>query len=157
MKKSILVVLAVLMTFTACAQGRSDKTASTTQDEETKMEQKLYITVNGKTVAATLVDNSSTQALLEKLKSGSITYEAHDYGSFEKVGNLPWSLPRNDEDITTTYGDLILYLGKSFVIYYDTNSWDFTRLGKIDGMSQKEIKEFVNAGKGNVKVTLSLE
>ena len=157
MKKSILTILAVFMIFTACAQGSADKSSTSSYDGETKMTQKLYITVNGEKISATLVDNSSTQALVEKLKSGSITYEAHDYGNFEKVGNLPWSLPTNDTDISTDYGDLILYLGKSFVIYYDKNEWDFTRLGKVDNLSQSELKTFLNAGNGNVSVTLSLE
>lgn len=70
---------------------------------------------------------------------------------------MPWSLPRNDENITTVPGDLILYLGKNFVIYCDTNQWDFTRIGRVDGKSQAELKTFLNAGKGNVKITLSLE
>lgn len=32
----------------------------------------------------------------------------HDYGNFEKVGDLPWELPTNDEEITTKPGDIIL-------------------------------------------------
>ncbi|MBO4601744.1 MAG: hypothetical protein J5651_01115, partial [Salinivirgaceae bacterium] len=84
------------------------------------MTEKLYITVNGTTFTATLVDNSSAQALVDALKKAPITYEAHDYGNFEKVGELGITLPRNDENITTEPGDLILYLGTRFVIYYDT-------------------------------------
>lgn len=78
-----------------------------------------------------------------------------DYGNMEKVGDLPQSLPRNDEQISTVPGDLILYLGRSFVIYYDTNSWNFTRLGKIDGItSGTELKSIL--GNGDVDVILSL-
>ncbi|MBQ0071299.1 MAG: hypothetical protein KBS81_05500 [Spirochaetales bacterium] len=121
------------------------------------MEQKLYLTIGDVKVSATLVDNSSTRALLEKLASGPVTYEAHDYGAFEKVGDLPWSLPRNDQEIDTVPGDLILYLGRSLCIYYGNNQWDFTRMGTLDHMTQALVKDFVLAGKGNVKVTLSLE
>ncbi len=64
----------------------------------------------------------------------------HDYGNFEKVGPLGTDLPRNDEQITTEPGDLILYQGNSFVIYYDTNSWNFTRIGKINNATQAGIK-----------------
>jgi len=46
----------------------------------------MNITVNGKTLSATMVDNSSTEALKALLLEGSITYVAHDYGNFEKVG-----------------------------------------------------------------------
>ena len=78
-----------------------------------------------------LSDNSSAEALVQKLKEGPVTLLMHDYGSFEKVGELPFSLPRNDEQITTEPGDVILYQGNQITFYYDTNSWSFTRLGKI--------------------------
>ena len=116
----------------------------------------MNITINGTTKVCTLVDNSSTKALLEQLKKGNITYEAHDYGNFEKVGNIGYSFPQNNEDITTQPGDVILYQGTSICLYYDENNWDFTRIGKIEGITQSEMKTFVNAGGGDVRVTLSL-
>lgn len=115
----------------------------------------LYITANSTTMAATLVDNSSTAALKELLADAPLTIEMRDYGNFEKVGSLGHTLPRNDEDISTTAGDLILYLGSNFVIYYDHNQWDFTRLGKIDGNPTREYLLSV-LGSGSVNVTLSL-
>ena len=104
---------------------------------------------------ATLTDNSSAAALVDLLRQGDVTIDMHDYGSFEKVGELPVTLPTNDEDISTEAGDLILYLGLRFVIYYDHNSWDFTRLGKINDVTQAELKAIL--GEGNVTVVLSLE
>ena len=127
-----------------------------TLDLQTASAQVMNITIGGKTVSATLADNSSAQALYEALQQGPITYEAHDYGDFEKVGDLGQSFPRNDESITTRPGDIILYQGSSLCIYYDTNSWNFTRIGRIEGMTQDEIKDFVRAGEGNVSITLSL-
>ena len=127
-----------------------------TLDLQTASAQVMNITIGGKTVTATLADNSSAQALYEALQQGPITYEAHDYGDFEKVGDLGQSFPRNDESITTRPGDIILYQGSSLCIYYDTNSWNFTRIGRIEGMTQDEIKDFVRAGEGNVSITLSL-
>ena len=38
---------------------------------------------------------------------------------------------------------------------YDTNSWNFTRLGKIDNVTQAVLKSAL--GEGGVRVTLSLE
>ena len=58
---------------------------------------------------------------------------------------------------TTEPGDLILYQGNSFVIYYDTNSWNFTRLGKVDKVSTREQMLELLGGKGEITVTLSLE
>ena len=115
----------------------------------------LAIQAGGTALTAELADNSSAAALKDLLSKGDITIEMHDYSNFEKVGPLGTSLPRNDEQITTEAGDLILYQGNSFVIYYDTNTWNFTRLGKIKDVTQSELKEIL--GGGNVTVTLSMD
>lgn len=101
-----------------------------------KIKTKLNITIGSKTLTATLADNSSAQALAERLKNSPVTVEMHDYGNFEKVGALGFDLPRNDEQITTSAGDIILYQGNQITIYYDINSWNFTRLGKIENVTK---------------------
>lgn len=108
----------------------------------------------GKIFTAALTDNSSTRALVELLAKGDITIDMEDYAHMEKVGELGTNLPRNDRQTTTGPGDLILCLGKHFVIYYDRNSWNFTRLGKIENVSQADLKAAL--GKGDVTVTRSL-
>ena len=120
------------------------------------MTQKLYLTIGGITKTATMVSNSSTEALVAQLQQGNITYEAHDYGNFEKVGALGYTFPENNEQINTVPGDLILYQGSNLCIYYDTNSWNFTHIGKLDNATQADIKTWVNAGGDNVSVTLSI-
>ena len=125
-----------------------------TETMEATMTNKIFIAVNGHTLTATLADNSSAQALVELLREAPITIEMQDYGNFEKVGGLGATLPRNDEQITTQAGDLILYQGNQITIYYDTNSWNFTRLGKIDDITQSELKEILGAE--SVTVTFSL-
>ena len=114
----------------------------------------LYLTVNGHTLTATLVENSSTQALKELLADGPLTINMSDYGSMEKVGPLGTDLPRNDEQITAGPGDLILYQGNSLVLYYDRNNWNFTRLGKVNNVTDQELREIL--GTGSVSMTLSL-
>lgn len=103
---------------------------------------------------ATLADNSSAQALKEMLSEAPLTISMRDYGSMEKVGGIGTDLPTNDEQITTEPGDLILYMGNAFVIYYAPNSWNFTRLGKINDITEKEWKEIL--GDSDVQVMLSL-
>jgi hypothetical protein len=114
----------------------------------------MNIEVGDSVLTATLVQNSSADALKEALSEGPITVNMRDYGSMEKVGSLGMDLPRNDEQITTEAGDLILYQGNAFVIYYAPNSWSFTRLGKINNVTAEELREIL--GDGNVTVTLSL-
>lgn len=115
---------------------------------------KLAIQIGDTILTATLADNSSAEALKKLLASHPLTISMSDYGDFEKVGELGSTLPRNDETIATEAGDLILYQGSRFVIYYDTNIWDFTRLGKIDSVSAGELREIL--GEGDVTATLSL-
>lgn len=116
---------------------------------------RISIAVNNHTLMATLADNSSAKAFAELLNDGPLTLDLHDYGNFEKTGSLPQTLPRNDEPIDTDFGDLILYQGNQFVLYYDKNSWTFTRLGHLDSsVTKEELKSIL--GEGNVTVTISL-
>ena len=105
-------------------------------------------------LTATLVENSSATVFYQLLEKGPITVDMHDYGDFEKVGSLGTALPRNDTQITTTAGDIILYQGNQITIYYDTNSWNFTRLGKVDGVTQVELKRIL--GKGDVTAVFEI-
>lgn len=146
--KQMMMLLAAML-FVSCSSEENEVMAQTRQE-------KLYLTIGGVTKTATLVSNSSTEALVVQLQKGKITYEAHDYGNFEKVGALGYTFPENNEQINTVPGDLILYQGSNLCIYYDTNSWDFTRIGKLDNMTQAEIKTWVNAGGDNVSGTLSI-
>lgn len=127
------------------------------ENEDNMENNRIKLTVNGHSFTVTLVENSSTEALKKRLAQGNINIRMDDYGDMEKVGSLGFSLPRNDAQITTGPGDLILYQGNSFVIYYDTNSWNFTRLGKVDGVSTREQMLDLLDGPGEVTVTLSLD
>lgn len=113
------------------------------------------VTVGDRTFSFEFEDNTSAEAFFEKLRSDPVEITMHDYGSFEKVGDLPWKLPQNDEKITTAPGDIILYQGNQITIYYDENTWDFTKLGKIDA-TDEEIKE-VFGGEGDITATFYLE
>jgi hypothetical protein len=113
----------------------------------------LKIEVNGNILYADFEDNSSAEALKEKLQAGSLTLEMEDYGGFEKVGDLPFSLPTNDENITTSAGDVILYQGNKLTIYYDTNAWSFTKVAKIRN-ADSSLKS--KLGEGTVKATFTI-
>lgn len=113
-------------------------------------DKKLKLIVNNQELIATLYNNSSVDALLSRLKEGPITINMSDYANMEKVGNLGFSLPRNDASIKTQAGDLILYQGNSFVIYYDTNSWS----GKLDNINENDLRTLL--GTGDIIVTISL-
>ncbi len=136
----------------AAEENQRGEIADETQKEKLK---RMKLTIGNTGWAAALADNTSAAALLERLADGPITISMHDYANMEKVGSLGQSLPRNDEQITTRPGDLILYQGNALVIYYAPNSWNFTYLGNIDSVTQEELREVL--GNGDVKVTLSLD
>ena len=130
-----------------------------TKDDEVKaqtMTQKLYITIDGQTQAVTLVDNQATKTLVEKLQQAPVTVTLSSSGGFEIWGALGFSLPTSNEQINAQPGDVILYNGSNICIFYGTNSWSYTRLGKIDGLSESQLRTFLKAGESNISVILSL-
>ena len=102
-----------------------------------------------------LENNSAVQELIKELEKGNITVNATEYGGFEKVGELGFSLPTSDENINTEPGDIVLYQGDKISLFYGSHSWSYTKLGKIDNISSNELKEVL--GPGNVTLVFSLE
>lgn len=126
-------------------------------NNDTSMPTEIKITVSGKSIPVKIEDNTATKALVAALREVSITYEADDYGGFEKVGALGRSLPTSNSQITTQPGDVILYSGNQIVLFYGTNSWSYTRIGKMEYGTLDELKTFLKAGQGKISVTLSLQ
>ena len=158
------IVLIALFFLVACSDAASHSTQPEAQTPKSSASStskageatvKLKIHVNDTTFTATFEENSSAKAFAEFLAQGDLTLDMHDYGSFEKVADLPRSFPRNDKQIDTDAGDIILYQGNSITIYYDKNSWNFTRLGKIDNVNKKRLKQIL--GDGNATVTFSVK
>ena len=114
---------------------------------------KMKLSINGKDLTVSLADTTAAKELSEKLKTEPVTVILNEYGGFEKVGDLSWSLTKTDESIVTEAGDIMLYQGNQMTIFYDSNSWNYTKLGHIDNITQKELKAIL--GDGNVTVTLS--
>lgn len=137
-----------------CCSSESEVNA---QDNQTtsNMTQKLYITIDGRTESATLVDNSATQTLVAKLQEAPVTVMLND-NDFEIYGDLGFSLPTSNQQISAQSGDILLYSGKYICMFYASNSYSYTRLGRIDGLSANELRTFLKAGQNNISVTLSL-
>ena len=119
-----------------------------------KDEAAITLTVAGQPLSVQWAENSSVDALRALLQKGDLTLDLSDYGGFEKGAPLPETLPENNEQMQTDAGDIILYQGRQFVIYYDQNSYSLTPLGKITGISKEDLRALLGAG--NVAATLSL-
>ena len=137
-------------------QEKPDDTGGNNGNNDTSMPTEIKITVSGKSLPVKIEDNAATKALVAALRESSITYEADDYGGFEKVGALGRSLPTSNSQTTTQPGDVILYSGNQIVLFYGSNSWSYTRIGKMEYGTLDELKSFLKAGQGKISVTLSL-
>lgn len=115
----------------------------------------LTMKINGKAVDVAWESNESVTALRRMAETGDVTVQTSAYGGFEQVGSLGTSLPRNDVQTTTSAGDIVLYSGNQIVLFYGSNSWAYTRLGRITGMSARELRDLL--GGSGATVTLSLE
>ncbi len=122
-------------------------------EEEAVWKMKMNLKIGSSVFTATLEDNLAVKTLLEKLKEGPLVLHMNDYGGFEKVGSLGFSLPASNSQTTTYAGDIVLYQGNQIVMFYGSNSWSYTRLGRIDDLTFWEEA----LGRGDVTVTLSLE
>ena len=123
-----------------------------TGSEEEITEMKMTVQVGESTFTATLEDNAAVDALVAMMEHGPVTIQMSDYAGFEKVGALGASLPTNNSQTTTQVGDIVLYQGNQIVLFYGSNSWSYTRLGKIDDLTGWSEA----LGSGDVLVTFSL-
>ena len=114
----------------------------------------VYIKVNDQVLSIELENNEATSKLKERLKSGDVIVEAREYGGFEKVGNLGFSLPREDKNINTVPGDIVLYQGNQISLFYNPSSWSYTKLGKVKDSESHDLKKIL--GSGDVVLTISL-
>ena len=137
-------------------QEKPDGNGGSNGNDNMEMPDHIQLTVSGKSIPVKIEDNAATKALVAALREASITYEADDYGGFEKVGALGRSLPTSNTQISTQPGDVILYSGNQIVLFYGTNSWSYTRIGKMEYGTLDELKTFLKAGQVKISVTLSL-
>ena len=110
------------------------------------MDDLVKVKINDEVFDVKLENNSATQDLIKELKKGNITVNASEYGGFEKVGDLGFSLPTSDENIGTSPGDIVLYQGDKISLFYGSHSWSYTKLGKLDNVDSNKLKEVLGSG-----------
>ena len=139
------------------AAGETETGEEEQMNQETEYEMTpmaiVAVRVGDRCFTIDLADNSSAEAFFEKINGEDLEIHMSDYGGFEKVGDLPWDLPTNDEQITTKPGDIILYQGNKITIYYDENTWNFTKLGELRGGTPEDIEEWKETFGGKEDIT----
>lgn len=169
MKKLLTILLAItLISLTSCGKSNSSPTPTTDEpsttittpsgdnqrtkeDETANME--LTLKIDGIEVDAIWADNDSVKALKNLAKDG-LTINMSKYGGFEQVGSVVSTLPSSDTRITTNPGDIVLYSSNQIVIFYDSNTWSYTKLGHIN-LSKSELTDLL--GDEDVVITLNLK
>ncbi len=132
-----------------------DLSAWILETEELYMEKTLRLYIGETEVSVDWEENESAAALASLCREGPLTIQMSMYGGFEQVGPLGTALPSDDTDTVTAAGDIVLYSSSQIVIFYGSNSWAYTRLGRITDRSAGELEELL--GNGNVTVTLAME
>lgn len=122
---------------------------------EINLEKSLRLSINDTEVTVDWEENESVDTLINLASAEPLTVQMSMYGGFEQVGSLGSSLPRNDVQTTTQAGDIVLYSGNQIVVFYGSNSWAYTRLGRITNMSAEDMTNLL--ANGDVVITLSLE
>ena len=130
------IALIVILSLIACTAVSGDDS----------MDDLVKVKINDEIFDVELENNSATEELIKELKKGNITVNASEYGGFEKVGDLGFSLPTSDENIGTNPGDIVLYQGDKISLFYGSHSWSYTKLGKIDNVDPDQLREILGSG-----------
>ena len=151
------IIICLLLLFLAACGTKKEETLEIKETDENKTAEKedvnMRLWINDHEVSVVWQDNESVKALEEIVKEKDLQIAMSMYGGFEQVGAIGQSLPRNDVQTTTSYGDIVLYSGDQLVVFYGSNSWAYTRLGHIEDKSQEELKELL--GNGDVTITIT--
>ena len=147
MKKLAALLCALIL----CLAGLAASAENTTVQEG---DNDMQMMIGETPVTVAWEDNASVEAL-RALAAEGLTIEMSMYGGFEQVGSIGQSLPRDDQQTTTTSGDIVLYSGNQLVVFYGSNSWAYTRLGHITDQTPEQMKALL--GSGDVTITLSIK
>ena len=150
---AFLLVFTMMLSVTACGSTQTEN-STITEDEFKAGEKEMVFKINDEILSVAWENNESVKELMEIVSSEPLTIQMSMYGGFEQVGALGKSLPRDDVQMTTDAGDIVLYSGNQMVIFYGSNSWAYTRLGKVRDKTASELAELL--GNGDVEITICM-
>ena len=110
---------------------------------------KLFI--NDKEIPVTWESNDSVKEIMKDVANNEIVDEMSMYSDNAQVGSLGKKYTSNDKQTVTHNGDIVLYNSSNIVVFYGSNSWSYTRLGKMD-LEEQEVTELLS--NGNVTIRL---
>ena len=161
MSKTLLSLIMIILAATGCGNDFSipesippvNQSIASLYEENISQENELTLFINNTPLTVKWEDNESVSTLFQLAEQEKLTIDMEQYGGFEQVGTLPQNIIRNDEQMVTMPGDIVLYSGNSLVIFYGSNSWAYTKLGHIEGLSAEELTDILDTSE--ITVTLS--
>jgi len=166
--KKLWIILLLLCLISGCAQKKEQESEPLPPEpaeegaqkeestpRESAEEKEMYLKIDETRVEVTWEENASVDALKELCKDEDLVIEMSKYGGFEQVGSIGQELPREDHSTVTEWGDIVLYSGDQIVIFYGSNSWSYTRLGKVKGLSEDDMRALLS--EKDVTLTLSVQ
>lgn len=122
---------------TSAQTDNESESAPTEKNDETEFDtaMKMNVQIGDKIFTATLEDNAAVRELIEMMRQAPVSIDMSDYSGFEKVGFLGRNLTTDNHQITTGTGDIVLYNGNQIVMFYGSNSWSYTKIGRIDDLT----------------------
>ncbi len=121
---------------------------------EEKEERNLQLKIGDTAVVVAWEENESVEALKELCEEEPLTIQMSMYGGFEQVGPIGTGLPSNDVQTTTTPGDIVLYSGNQMVVFYGSNTWEYTMLGHITDQDKTGMTDLLNNGDVTITITV---
>lgn len=124
-----------------------------TSETEAAMMDDLVLEIEGVRIPVIWEENESVEALKDLCRAEPLMIDLSMYGGFEQVGPLGQDLPADDAQLTTQSGDIVLYSGDQIVLFYGSNSWSYTSLGRMD-LSEEELIDLL--GYEDVRIVISI-
>lgn len=155
MKKRIAIMLC--LAFVCCAGGCEKETAqSTASSTETEVQEEEAVTmklyINDTEVPVVWENNAAVEALAAEAETGDIVIKMSMYGGNEQFGPLGKSYPASNRQVTTSNGDIVLFNNDQIVVFYGSNTWSYTRLGKM-ALPEDEVTELLSNGDITLRLT----
>ncbi len=157
MKKrcTIWLVLIAALFVTGCKKQENTSVFKEQTHIEAGETTEMQMMINNEFIKVEWESNESVEMLKKMTEKGPLTIQMSMYGGFEQVGPIGRKLPRKDTKIQTRAGDIVLYSGNQMVVFYGSNTWEYTKLGHITDRTAEELEELL--GNGDVTIRIGKE
>lgn len=129
-----------------------DNVTAIDNNEASYEDTNINLYINETNIPVTWEDNDTVKEIRKEALLGDIVISMSMYSDFEQVGPLGKTYTRNDSQTTTLNGDIVLYSGNQIVVFYGSNTWAYTRLGKMN-LSEEDVIKLLSNGDVTLRIS----